>query len=160
LRQRILLGVLAVLAVVSWRLSAQNAARMAVPPLPEDARPDRAGVPERPAAPAARGDTKITRNPFEYGGGSVPRETRPPRTPAPAGLPREVAEPTPPRVRLVGVVRPPAGGARAALSVDGEVLLLAPGGSADGYTLLEILDDQGVRLRTPSGEEVTVTASR
>jgi hypothetical protein len=160
MRQRILLGILAVLAALSWWLSARNASRIAVSPA-DHARPLRAGADQRAASPVAPAETKITRNPFEYGGPAAPvREARPQRTPAPAVEVLAEVRPTPPRVRLVGVVRPPAGVVKAALAVDGEVLLLAPGGAADGYTVLEILDDQGVRVRTPSGEEMTLSAAR
>jgi hypothetical protein len=160
MRQRILLGILVVLVAVSWWLKAENAARIAAP----TTRRARPGHGERDAAVSISlggADTRITRNPFEYGGGAAPREPRPGRTPRPASEALAEVEPAPPlRVRLVGVVRPSSGPVKAALSVDGEVVLLAPGGAAEGYTVLEILDDQSVRVRIPSGEDVTLTASR
>jgi hypothetical protein len=40
----------------------------------------------------------------------------------------------------------------AALSIAGEVLVLAPGETAEGYTLLAIDEETGVRLGSPDGE--------
>jgi hypothetical protein len=60
-------------------------------------------------------------------------------------------------VRFVGVV---ARGGRpcAALVIEGEVVLLAPGESSAGYTLLGVDPDEGARLRTPAGAEMRATA--
>jgi hypothetical protein len=79
------------------------------------------------------------------------------RTQAPGGtLARPSDQPTPvPGPRLVGLVRR---GDRllAALAVDGTVLLLGPGESASGLTVVSVAED-GVRLRRSDGEEQTLT---
>jgi hypothetical protein len=62
--------------------------------------------------------------------------------------------PAPPRARLVGLVER-SGDLVAALSIDGEVLLLGEGGSARGFTVLGI-SEEAVRLRGPEGEEETL----
>jgi hypothetical protein len=40
------------------------------------------------------------------------------------------------------------------LSVAGTTVVVAPGESADGYRVLSVDEDAGVRLRSPSGEEL------
>lgn len=70
------------------------------------------------------------------------------RPPSPRATPTLVA---PHPVRLIGLVRQP-GGLRVAATVQGEMVLLRPGDSAGGYTLVA-LDDAGVRLRGPDGQE-------
>lgn len=56
-------------------------------------------------------------------------------------------------VRFVGVVAR-AGGLKAALVIEGEVVLLSSGESAMGYTLLTVDRDEGATLRTPAGAEI------
>jgi len=56
-----------------------------------------------------------------------------------------------PRARLVGLVHR-GGLPAAALSIDGEVVLLEEGESAGGFTVLGI-GNEAVRLRSPGGEE-------
>jgi len=98
----------------------------------------------------------VGRNLFEYGSspshtGAAPvrRSTEAAPTAAPSA---------PPAVRLVGILHP-VGGPRAALAVEGDVVVLTPGGSADGYTLLSIGEEGTVRVRTPSGEEIELAAA-
>lgn len=96
------------------------------------------------------------RNLFEYGQGD-----RGPGAPlgdvSRRGLrPVIEAPPTPGPVRWVGLVRR-GGEARVALSLLGEVVILAPGETFSGYTLLIVDEDAGARLRTPSGAEITVS---
>jgi hypothetical protein len=43
----------------------------------------------------------------------------------------------------------------AALAIDGEVMLLGPGESAGGYTILAV-GDEDIRLRGPDGREETL----
>ena len=54
----------------------------------------------------------------------------------------------------MGVVRRD-GRLRAALSIGGEIVLLAPGEAAGGVTVLAVLED-GVRLRGPDGREEVI----
>jgi hypothetical protein len=53
----------------------------------------------------------------------------------------------------VGVLRR-GGEARAALAIRDEVVVLAAGEAASGYTLLAVDEDAGARLRAPSGAEI------
>jgi hypothetical protein len=74
-------------------------------------------------------------------------------------LPRPIEdgeeEPEPPsRVRLVGFVDR-ADGLVAALAIDGEVVLLAEGDSAAGFTVVG-LGEEVVVVRTPEGEDLTL----
>jgi hypothetical protein len=100
------------------------------------------GVPSLPA-----------RNPFEYGGTDDVRVSPPPpRTEAPSRGPRSAeAAPSAPGVRLVGFVRQ-GDTLGAALVILEEVVVLAPGESWGGYTLLGADAEEGVRLAGPEGE--------
>ena len=48
----------------------------------------------------------------------------------------------------------------AALDVHGEVVLAAAGASVDGYKVLGIEEDSGVRLRSPEGQDILLATSR
>jgi hypothetical protein len=98
----------------------------------------------------------LTRNLFEYGAGT-PVPAVPHAAPAKTVVPEATAAPTPEAdVKLVGIVRR-ADGLRAALSVEGEVAVLAKGQSAQGYTVTDVSEDGGVRVRTPAGAEIVLT---
>jgi hypothetical protein len=95
------------------------------------------------------------RNVFEY---AMPTD-QPVRqvTPAPQATPepptpREAVSAVPEPVRLVGLVNR-GGRLRAALFILGEVVVLAPGEEAEGYRVLSVDPDRGVRLRGPDGTE-------
>jgi hypothetical protein len=62
--------------------------------------------------------------------------------------------PTPP-VRLVGLLSK-AGTLQAALSIDGEVWVAGLGEEVDGYTILSLDEQGGVRLRGPDGGEIVL----
>jgi hypothetical protein len=112
-----------------------------------------------PVAPAPRPETHavatpapiapLTRNPFEY---ADEPEALPPTATARDAAPAPRAM-TPPiqTARLSGFLRQ-GGRLRAVLVLNGEVVLLAEGESAEGYTLLAADDETGVRLRGPAGE--------
>jgi hypothetical protein len=74
--------------------------------------------------------------------------------PAAARVATELAVPAPPGPRLVGLVRR-AGRLMAALSVDGEVELAAPGHSIAGVTVISV-GEEGVRVRRADGSELTL----
>jgi len=104
-----------------------------------------------PAADSPGGDEgpQPTRDPFHYADEPAlragPRGGPPPAlTPSPTPSPERA-------VRLVGLVRRP-GGLRAAVAIAGEVVVLRPGESAGGWTLVA-LDEDGARLRGPDGRE-------
>jgi hypothetical protein len=102
---------------------------------------------------------EIPRNIFEYGSEPGAR-----RTLAVSSEPEDTVEtvapsPPPERVRLVGIVSR-AGKLRAALAIEGEIALLTPGDEADGYTLLSVDRDAGVRVRAPGGSEISIPCDR
>ena len=70
-------------------------------------------------------------------------------------VPPPLTLPPPSPVVLVGFVRQ-GGGLRAALSIRGNVSVLATDEAADGYRVLAIDEDRGVTLRTPDGTETTL----
>jgi len=75
-------------------------------------------------------------------------------TPDPGEEPEEVsATPEPaPRVRLVGFIRQ-GSELRAALSVLGRISLLGEGEAVEGFELVALEEDVGVRVRSPDGVE-------
>jgi hypothetical protein len=95
------------------------------------------------------------RNVFEYAHRADQPEARvrvtPEAAPAPP-IPPEPASRAPAPVRLVGLVNR-GGKLRAALSILGEVVVLGPGEEAEGYRVLSVDPEQGVRLRGPDGAE-------
>ena len=150
----------AVLLVGGWLLFGAQG----VPPGPSST--PRSRLPPRVsrAQPAHPGSpsTAAPRNIFEFAhaGEDVARVQGPPRA-----RPSIVAAPAPPEVdvspepeapvRLVGVVL--RGGKRkAALAIRGELVVIGPGETADGYTVVAIDEEQGVRLKGPEGE-ITLT---
>jgi hypothetical protein len=108
--------------------------------------------PEAAAMDPAGKTREVRRNLFEYGDAQakpVGRSIRSAATAAPE-------TPTPaPSVKLVGIVN--SGPARrAALSSQGQVVMAAAGEVVDGFTVLSIDGQEGVRLRTPEGAEITL----
>jgi hypothetical protein len=68
-------------------------------------------------------------------------------------MPAPIAAPSPspsPAVRLVGLLRRK-GELKAALAILGETVVLAPGESAAGYTVVSIDEEEGVRVQGPDG---------
>lgn len=119
-------------------------------------RPDRAASPSPSApssawrAPRPAPDPEAIRNVFEFG--------RNPSGSVSAPAPRRREERTGPEestraagVALVGLVRS-GDRLKAALQIDGEVLLLAPGESSRGFAVIAI-EGERVRLRQPDGRE-------
>jgi hypothetical protein len=109
-----------------------------------------ASAPAKAAPPLPPLALESVRDSFRYGDAPVvaARPPHPRPTPPPSAAPTPPPEPA---FRLVGVVRRE-GRLRAAISLGGEVVLLAPGESAGGVTILAVHDD-GVRLRGPDGLE-------
>jgi hypothetical protein len=98
-------------------------------------------------------DFESVRDPFRYG--DSPQEARGAARPARVAPP-PAPTPTPePAYRLVGIVTRD-GRLCAALSIAGDVVLLGPGESSGGVTVLAVQED-GVRLRGPDGREEVVT---
>ena len=140
---------LALLAVVfsagAGRGSPPSATAVAPPPV---ALPS--ATPQPPAMPA--------RNVFEYANNdeaprSVPERLRPPASVRAEPL---LAAPAPREaVRLVGFVRR-SGGLKAALAVHGSVYVVGEGEGAEGYVLLGVDEDVGVRITAPDGSILTL----
>ena len=128
-----------------------------VAPRPEPAvqrPPRRPAADPRPAPRETPPSGTPERNVFEYEEPAAPRATLAPR-PAPiqSAEPPPSAEPVAPAaVRLVGLVR--RGGAlRAAVSIRGTVVILGVGEEAEGYRVVSIDEEAGVRLAGPDGAE-------
>lgn len=145
---RLLLG-LALLAFVVLFVT-HGAGRAVAPLAPAPPRSSPSLAPLAPPDPLA---VESVRDPFRYGDAPVkaPAFARPPWVAPPPTAPTTPREPA---YRLVGVVRT-AGRLRAALNIGGEVVLLAPGESSGGVTVLAVQED-GVRLRGPDGREEVV----
>jgi hypothetical protein len=142
----------ALLSVVALTRGAGRGAPPAPKPLAEAARPRGTN-----AAVSSRSTTEtplLSRDPFEYADdrGSLSRG------PAEDGSrigDRPVIAPSSPKpepVRLVGLIRRD-GALRAALSIEGQVEVLGVGDEAEGYRVISIDEDVGVRLRGPDGLE-------
>jgi hypothetical protein len=71
----------------------------------------------------------------------------------PAGTPAAVSSPTPAPVKLLGLVQQ-AGGLRAALALDGDVVLGMQGETVAGYTIETIDEDSGVVLKGSDGRRI------
>jgi hypothetical protein len=119
-------------------------------PRPERRQPTPAA--EAPAPP-------LTRDPFRYADAPVARvEFALPiarRTPEPAATP---VAPPPERIRLSGFVRR-GGELKVVLWIAGTTLVAAAGETADGYRVISIDEDAGVRVRAPSGDELLLRPS-
>jgi hypothetical protein len=74
--------------------------------------------------------------------------------PSPTAAPEPVVVAPESPVRLVGILHTGAT-LRAALSVRGELLVVGVGDDASGYRVLSI-DEEGVRLRGPDGDELAL----
>lgn len=107
-----------------------------------------------PRHPSFEPASPLERDPFQFG---VVAAEAPRPASGPAAMELEASAPPPalPRVRLVGFVQQ-AGRLRAALVVDGEILLLSVGDAAGGYTILAADETTGVQLRGPGGEELAL----
>ena len=115
----------------------------------------------QPPLPAGSAPVLPGRNPFEYAETGTRRPL--PATAAPVTSPSADAPETKPDaipaspepVRLVGLVHR-GGKLQAALSILGEVMILGPDEEAEGYRVLSIDEEAGVRLRDPDGTELTL----
>lgn len=86
----------------------------------------------------------------------------PPRTAPVAARPRTAIEapeplppPMPPPVRLVGLVRR-AEGLRAAVATAAGVAVVGPGDVFEGFTVVSLDEDRGLRLRAADGREIVL----
>lgn len=95
-----------------------------------------------------------TRNPFVYDGDSSSlRGDAAMAQQAPALAPPDPPVPEP--VHFVGFVRR-AGGLQVALSIEGQIEVVAAGEEASGYRILSVDEESGVQIRGPDGLERTL----
>jgi hypothetical protein len=147
------LGAIALVALLAL-VATRGTGRAVVAPETGWRRP----LPVPAAAPPAPEPVPIesVRDPFRYA--DLPRVPPPAPPPVRAAAPVPLPTPTPePAYRLVGVVAR-GGRLRAALSIGGEIVLLAPGETAGGVTVLAVHED-GVRLRGPDGRDEVIPQS-
>lgn len=122
-------------------------------PVPATARPAPPGPP--PSLRVARDPVPVpARNPFEFEGAEA---TAHPASPigAPAPEPSSAPEPQEEPVHLVGLLLR-GGHPVAALSIFGSVEVAGAGETVLGYTVLAVDPEQGVRLRGPDGETLSL----
>jgi len=150
---RLLVAALAVMAVAAFLLR-ETGRGPAWTPLPRAAAPHAAA---RPAGvlPAAPVRPMPTRNIFEYAEDRRALPALPVVAPPPYGAPAGPAPSPSPAVRVAGLVRRGAE-LRAALVVEGELTVAGKGERAGRYTVLDVNDETGVRLRGPAGEEMVL----
>jgi hypothetical protein len=145
-----LAGLVAVLVVAAVWLSRESGSALA--PTPKAPANAAAVVSPGPIARTPLPAPRPTRDPFRF------VDVEPPASLGRAHF-QTVAppapEPVPARVRLVGLVRR-AGTLRAALVVDGEVVLASAGETILGFRVLSLDEEGGVRLRDPEGLEATL----
>ncbi len=140
------------LAAALLLLAASPAARATEKSTLVEASASRRPTVEAPAAPDI--DLRRMRNIFRYGDEPHVHDGPPPGAARPSVIdPAETPAPES-RARLVGLVE--RGDRReAALSIDGEVVVLGEGDSMAGFTVL-VVGDEEVTLRTPEGDEETL----
>jgi hypothetical protein len=147
-----MLGAALVLALAFTVLTRGAGAPPAAPSAPPGSltTEPRASDPEPPPPPS--------RDVFRYAEpvDEAPRLRRPLAGIAPAPPPSLPAEPVPPPLRLVGLIRQ-SQGLRAAVGTSAGVVVVGPGDVVDGYTVLGVDEDRGLRLRAPDGGEITLS---
>lgn len=125
---------------------------------PEGALEGRA-APSPEASAAVPSRVRLVRDPFRYEDAAPRVEVAPvPAVDAAARQePPVVATPEP--LRLSGFVRQ-GGRLKAVLTLDGTTVLAGAGEAAEGYRVIAVDEDAGVRLRAPSGEELLLRPAR
>jgi len=164
LTARLLAAVLGLLVLVA--LLVRGTGRGAAwAPFPQGPPPRRAAAP-RPSLPRPVATPwEPSRNLFQYADGpaaAAPLPAPPPPIAPRASrgtIPAPVATATPSAVRVVGLIRR-SGQLKAALMVQGEMALAGKGERAGGYTVLEVDEETGVRVRGPEGEETVLPPPR
>jgi hypothetical protein len=141
--------VIVVAALAVWLASSAQVTRLGQPATSRaDAR--------RPAArEASPPPVALSRNPFRYADEPVARAA--PAAPARALPvdPEPAPSPTPEPIRLSGFVRR-GSELRAVLSVGGTTQVIAAGETVEGFKVLSIDEDVGVRIRGRAGEELVL----
>ena len=153
MRVRLLVAALALMAVAAFLIRGTGPGAASAPP-PQAAAPHVAARPAGvlPPPPVRR---IPTRNIFEYAEDRRAPAPPPVAPPPPYVVPEGPAPSPSPAVRVVGLVRRGAE-LKAALVVEGEMAVVGKGDRAGRYTVLEVDDEAGVRLRGPAGEEMVL----
>ncbi len=151
-----------VVAVGALTVAVAAAAVLSRPPLPpgsSTAQPSRGRTAAPSGAPSALPPLATpARDVFRYADEGSSDEAVP-RTPVrviTADPPPALTPPVPSPVRLIGFVRT-AGTLKAALWIEGEVVVLGLGDEASGYALVALDEDLGVRVKTSEGKELTLS---
>ena len=147
MRLRVLQGILAVLVLI-FLYSSTHPPPGIEPPPPRQRPPSHAA----PIGPSAGDDTSgraPKRNLFEYGQ-AAPPPVMASAAPVETAFQTPSATPTRAPIKLVGLVHQ-GHTLRAALAMDGEIVLGEKGQSVSGYTIVSIDDDRGVVLSGPDG---------
>jgi hypothetical protein len=141
---------LAALALALVGFATWLALKAQVAPVADLGEPPRAA---RPAAPtAAPAPSRLLRDPFRYADEPVARAQPPvPVAEPPVEPPPPAATPEP--IRLSGFVRR-GKELKAVLWISGTTVVVAAGETAEGYRVLTVDEDSGVRVRDGSGGEL------
>jgi len=155
MRAWLLAAALVLVAVVAL-VARGTGGRAAWAPLTPAPPPPRAPAPRAAAPRPALTPWAPTRNLFEYA--DAPRTPPPVMASDPTARPRASEAPapvaaTPPALRVVGLVRR-GGELKAALMLEGEMVLAGKGERAGGYNVLDVDEEKGVSVRGPGGEEL------
>jgi hypothetical protein len=144
------LGV-AILAALAW----SPAVIQPEPPVGRSRPTPAGGLPSGPETPVSG----RLRDVFAYADAEPSAVVAPRPAVSAISVPPPLAPAPPSPVALVGFVRK-AGELRVALSIRGEVNVLAEGGSAGGYAVVTIDEDRGVTLRDPEGASIALAPPR
>jgi hypothetical protein len=143
---------LAALALVLTAIAAWLARSAQVTPFGDLPTEPRSARPRPQASAAAEPPASLARNPFRYADEPVARMPAGAAPVVRATAPPPSVSPTPEPIRLSGFVRRGVE-LKAVLSVAGTTLVVAAGESAEGYRILSVDEDAGVRVRGRAGEE-------
>jgi hypothetical protein len=142
---------LVLLAAVLWRGASVSTPSAAA--LPEPAGKGRA------ASPGPITEAKgVARDPFRYADARPVLHEAAPQAQMPVAAPlAPVPAPESP-IRLSGFARR-SGVLKAVLSLSGSVAVVGPGETIEGYRVLSVDEERGVRLQQPDGTEITLLPS-
>lgn len=149
---------LLLLAVVLFRQGAPGAAARPSDAMPREPRPRLVATTPVPIPPPARDVFSYVGADDDGGTPPMPRAEAPPPSAPPSLADAAPAAPAVPEgPRLVGILMQ-GGVLKAAVAVGGDVAVLRAGESVDGYTVLAIDEEEGVRLRDAAGTTITLSA--
>ncbi len=145
------LALVALLAAILWRGASGSA-----PSAPSPTKPAASGpAPPRGPSPEPK---HLARDPFRYADSRpVPHDSAlQPLQPVPTPL--ATLRPAEPPVRLSGFARR-SGVLKAVLNLLGSVAVVGPGETIEGYQVLSVDEERGVRLLQPDGTEIRLSRS-